>query len=203
MVVDISPDLLHDPQSPVAEAIGTISSRKASWGSWLNTPVFKKAWDAVIKAGLYRKAAWTVKVDPDTFFCPDRLRRRLLDYEHRKAPAIFLRNYDANHLPGSSDFVGPLEVFSKEAVEIYAARGSESCASTDGIDTLEEANFLNYCMSNLGVRSVQDYTLLHHSCAWCSPLNISVCSDCKYVAFHPLKTKERYNKCSMLTEELK
>jgi hypothetical protein len=191
------------PTGPVAQAIGSISSKRAPWGSWLNTPTFRKAWDAVIRADLYREAAWTVKVDPDTLFCPDRLRRHLGVIDRREAPAVFLRNYDAEHLPGSSDFVGALEVFSKEAVAAYAAKGHTVCAGASGIDTLEEANFMNYCMSNLGVHSVRDYTLVKHACAWCPPLDLDVCSGCKYVAFHPLDSQERYQNCSSLCASVK
>lgn len=42
--------------------------------SALNAPVFHQVWQQVFKEGTYRRHDWTVKLDPDTVFLPDRLR---------------------------------------------------------------------------------------------------------------------------------
>merc|ERR1712032_907537 len=43
----------------------------------MNTFIFAAAWRKVIYDGRYRSHSWTVKVDPDTVFLPERLRERL------------------------------------------------------------------------------------------------------------------------------
>merc|ERR1712218_237604 len=40
--------------------------------------IFLQAWDAIKRNGQYLQHEWTVKVDPDTVFLPERLRPQLL-----------------------------------------------------------------------------------------------------------------------------
>jgi len=47
------------------------------WGTAMNTGVFNRLWTRVVEIGDYRQHDWTVKVDPDAVFFPDRLRNIL------------------------------------------------------------------------------------------------------------------------------
>merc|ERR1711920_709802 len=94
--------------------------------------------------------------------------------------ASFVKNYNAAELPGPLDFLGPLEVFSKSAVEVFAARHQSICWA--GVDYLGEDGFMNDCMLKLGVKASWDFTLLTNACNWCPPLDPSECGKCVHTA---------------------
>merc|ERR1712050_792410 len=48
------------------------------WNTALNTDIFIGVWNAVSLLGRYQYHDWTVKVDPDAVFFPERLRELLL-----------------------------------------------------------------------------------------------------------------------------
>jgi len=52
------------------------------WGTALNAGVFNRVWAEVVRLGRFRRFDWTVKVDPDAVFFPERLRNVLI----RRAP---------------------------------------------------------------------------------------------------------------------
>jgi len=58
--------------------------------SWLNTLVFIKAWQLVKWDGRYQKHDWTVKVDPDAVFFPERLRTVVRQHTPRGGECILL-----------------------------------------------------------------------------------------------------------------
>merc|ERR1712217_53618 len=78
----------------------------------LNTPVFMELWSRVLRDGIFDHYAWTVKVDPDTVFLPDRLRGLLQN--HSEAPGGMYVNNCKYGLHG------PIEVFSRNAVRAWA-----------------------------------------------------------------------------------
>lgn len=57
------------------------------WGTAMNTGVFNRVWAEVVRLGRYRRFGWTVKVDPDAVFFPERLRNVL----RRRAPLNAVR----------------------------------------------------------------------------------------------------------------
>merc|ERR1712137_1197121 len=48
------------------------------WNTALNADVFTRAWQVVGMLGRWQYHDWTVKLDPDAVFFPDRLRKLLL-----------------------------------------------------------------------------------------------------------------------------
>merc|ERR1739836_331063 len=76
---------------------------------WWNTPIFIAVWAAVVQEGRFDFHDWTVKVDPDTVFFPDRLRSIL--QTHPTAGFVANCKYGLH---------GPMEVFAKSAMEIFA-----------------------------------------------------------------------------------
>merc|ERR1712045_906584 len=97
--------------------LGADPTTKGSWGSWQNTEIFLKAWDHIVQEGVYRQTDWTVKIDPDTVFFPDRLKGHV---SQRPSRAAYMQNTAGPH-----PLLGPIEVFSREAVQLYSERGSE------------------------------------------------------------------------------
>merc|ERR1712072_97895 len=55
------------------------------WLTRLNTPIFIKLWDQVVLDGQYSLAGWTVKLDADSVFSPQRLRELVATPSHRTA----------------------------------------------------------------------------------------------------------------------
>merc|ERR1712087_1051176 len=68
-------------------------AKRKSTGAWINAPFYANAWEAIAKDGSWADYDWTVKVDPDTVFLPDRLKLKLSgqeigQYRHRSGNAL-------------------------------------------------------------------------------------------------------------------
>jgi len=79
-----------------------------SWNSFVNTDVFVTMWKQVRDNGNYRHYDWTVKVDPDTVFMPDRLRWHLAQQRVPADMPVYIKNAH-----GVEEFLGAIEVVSK------------------------------------------------------------------------------------------
>mmetsp|Transcript_6524 Transcript_6524/g.20205 ORF Transcript_6524/g.20205 Transcript_6524/m.20205 type:complete len:421 (+) Transcript_6524:208-1470(+) len=78
------------------------------WGTAMNTGVFNRFWTEVITIGDYRYYDWTVKVDPDAVFFPERLRnvlRRRMPLNSVKVRGLVPEKVDCGKckLPGHDD----------------------------------------------------------------------------------------------------
>ncbi|CAK0877230.1 unnamed protein product, partial [Prorocentrum cordatum] len=87
-------------------------TEEGSWTSVINTDVFKSVWGDVKKDGQYQWHDWSVKVDPDSVFFPDRLKQHLQKLNAPKEMPIYIKNTDEDF-----GFLGAIEVFSKEALD--------------------------------------------------------------------------------------
>jgi len=158
----------------------------------LNTDVFFRAWDKVLTAGLYREFEWTVKLDPDCVFFPDRLRKHLRTGNYNPAESIYFKNC---RQWGSMQ--GPVELFSKAAMETLRARVHE-CKQQINRTGIGEDMFMQRCTQQLGIQPREDWSLLkdeyclHHK---------EPCTDGWVVGFHPYKSIKDFDVC--LDEALK
>lgn len=155
----------------------------------LNTDIFMAVWTTVINLGEYEKYDWTVKVDPDCVFFPSRLRQAVTKHALPVQGAYLINCKFGLH--------GPLEVFSKLAVNSFAV-GSALCVShleklCQGPCPWGEDMFIDQCMSRvLRVPRLNDGTLLAEdhcdSPGW---------QECKsgMAAFHPFKTTAAFEEC--------
>jgi len=152
-------------------------------GLWLNVNIFMNAWKKIFAAQEYMKNDWTVKVDPDAVFLPNRLREHLKPFN---GGMLFFRN-----CPKFSSMQGPLEVLSRDAVANFG-RSYQNCVN--GIDQshIGEDGFLQKCMEMLGVGSNQDWSLLVDKYCGQEP---SPCTNGWAAAFHPFKDVNLYAKC--------
>jgi hypothetical protein len=172
------------------------------WHTRLNTPIFIKLWEQVVRDGQYKTTAWTVKLDPDSVFFPERLRDVIASPSHRAAQesnGLFADNCEYRH-----SLHGPIELLSRRALETYAVGHAEICSQPP-----QEDVYLRLCLLKLGVRLVQDYTLLAEEyCYW----DWESCKSSR-VTFHPFKTlqsqwdcyfnAEKYGKWFILPKSLK
>jgi hypothetical protein len=166
-----------------AKNIGSMACAKIDGESWANTPVFQKAWQAVIDEGSWRRYDWVVKVDADCVFRPLRLKWHL-DHNHmglNPDERKYLKNF-ADGYP----VVGAIEVASHAVVEAMAQ-------DPDGCNSMHmpaEDDWFHKCMEHHGAQQHDDSTLLCHEC-----YDDDKCSDQWYVALHPFKDVYNMNVC--------
>jgi len=151
----------------------------------VNTKSFVKIWDQVKNDGRYSTFDWTVKVDADCVFFPDRLRTHLRNL----GPPAFTPIYVRNTLPifTLGGFLGAIEIVSKTGVETYldnAAGCREHIGMTSGED-----GFLKDCLDSLGIGSMHDDLILRPSG------NPAECQVEEFVAFHPQKAPGQWTYC--------
>jgi len=156
-------------------------------GSAANTALFMKVWDVVLEFEAYKRHAWTIKVDPDAVLLPDRARQHVLKYAGQNVYVVNCNKYpDSNNFPM---MYGPVEMFSKEAIETYRELGWH-CASELDWSMWGEDYYLTHCMDHIHVTRVNDFELVgDNSCTG------AVCSDSMSAAFHPFKDVKTWVDC--------
>lgn len=150
--------------------------------------MFRAIWSQVISDNKFMEFTWTVKVDPDVVFLPQRLRLVLADYG---APArgAFLNNCKYGLL-------GSLQVFSREAVTAYAGMGDQCFGQNHEFSfdtTCQEGYIVETCLRTvLRLKRIDEFRLL--SDPHCGGEHSNSCSG-NTVAFHPFKNVTAYAGC--------
>jgi len=157
----------------------------------LNLDIFLKVWERVFQDGTYKNYDWSVKVDPDSVFFPERLRLALYEYGGG-SEKVYLNNCKFG-------LHGPLEVFSRTAVEAWKG-GRQKCLKhfdkvCSGPCYWGEDMFIDQCMEKvLKVSRDSDYSLLvEEHCD--APKGWRSCKDKSIVAFHPFKEVDSWRDC--------
>jgi hypothetical protein len=154
---------------------------QGDWVSVSNSEVFIDVWRRVIAMNRFQEADWTVKVDPDTVFFPDRLRTMIQDMRPPASEPIYLKNSIRYN-----GFLGAIEVMSKDAVELYAEFGFTGCAVM--AENSGEDGYLKNCLDSIGAKfMLRDEILL-------SDGNEKHCESV-HATFHPYKDVGRWHKC--------
>lgn len=151
--------------------------------SFLNTDTFLKAWDSLINSGHIWPFDFVVKVDPDCVFFPDRLRNHVKD--HTGEPVYFP---NCGKWASGPKLYGSLEVFSIEAMRLYADRVAD-CKHLPWQGWGEDY-YMQHCMDMIGVRQVSDFKQVGDDRCIGAP-----CSDWTRVAFHDFKEPEEWFNC--------
>lgn len=155
----------------------------------LNTNVFLLVWAAIADAGVWQLHDWTVKIDPDTVFFPDRLRKKL----HGRADpneGVYLSNCKYGLL-------GPLEALSRNATRNFLGH-KQHCVDTlqkfcQGPCPFGEDMFIDKCLTLLKIQGIRAYDLiLERDCGSTSWLT---CGDPHKAGFHPFKTEKAFLQC--------
>jgi hypothetical protein len=163
------------------------------FGTALNVDIFFEVWKKVVNDVDYADFDWTVKADPDAVFFPERLKTVLMQH-----PVVAGGLYLVNCPRGLH---GPVEVFSREAVE-RLFYGWEQCKAhfvqmCSGDCKWGEDMFADQCLSKvLNVRCEHDDRILIEDA--CDPPEGWL--ECPaslggVVSIHPFKTPERYEQC--------
>lgn len=158
------------------------TSNGATTSSFLNTQVFIKAWDALMESGVVWKHDWTVKVDPDAVFFPDRLRKHVKDVTGSATYIVNCNKYGPM-------LYGSLEALSLEAVRTYR-RGQYACKSMD-VGIMGEDGYMQTCLTKLlGVNATEDWMQVGDNRCTYAP-----CSDGTRAAYHPFKDRWSWQAC--------
>jgi len=164
--------------------IGELKSQWGYWHSWVNTGVFIRAWDAVINEGKWVHHGWSVKVDPDTVWFPQRLPWHL--------NALHLSSEDGAYVRNTGKyFLGPIEVLSHAAVKDMFSRRKEVCNFK--LNGTPEDVWMGWCLDALDVKRHDDKDLLGN--AFHRNPGAGMCGNGWVVAFHPFKDVDSWNAC--------
>lgn len=148
-----------------------------------NIMPFKKIWEHIWDDGLYKTQDWTVKVDPDCVWSPQRLRQRLPSYNVKRGDRYYIKNGF-----GAWGFLGPIEILTVAAVEKLSEVAPEHCNySPQG----GEDGWLKVCCEQVaGFGPIRDHHLLMNN------NDVGSCSDGSWVAYHHFKSKWSWSACA-------
>jgi len=165
----------------------------------LNTDVFIAVWLKVVEDEQYLRSKWTVKVDPDTVFFPDRL-RTVLESHPEASNGVYINNCKYG-------LHGPLEIFSRNAVKAWY-KGLDHCKNhfnevCHGPCQYGEDWYVDQCLWKvLGVKREDEFGILVEE--HCDPPDEwEKCEDTAFAAFHPFKTMAGYYKCLSSSRSVK
>jgi hypothetical protein len=170
-------------------------AKKGAWLSFANIGIFIEIWDEVKKTGIYKEHQWTVKVDPDAVFLPQRLRQHLTRLRVPPRQALYVENCNFKFR-----FMGALEILSTEAVHTFFAQKHEcdKFISHDG----GEDSWMHACLDAIGVPHMSDYSLLNdkYILGKYDEHDVSACASPDAVAFHPYKDEDLWMQCHAMTD---
>jgi hypothetical protein len=162
-------------------------------GTALNAWIFIAVWKKVLDEGTYLKHDWTIKVDADAVFFPQRLRKVLKDHEDDA--------YVSNCKYGLH---GPIEVFAKKALSTlhddykknWDGSAPKRCITEQHFGLYGEDMFMDQCLSKIlkvGSHPVDSRIMCEAHCEctewyWCN-------NGTDRVVFHPFKTVGSYRNC--------
>lgn len=162
------------------------------FGTALNLDIFLEIWDAVFRRARWAVHEWTVKVDPDAVFFPDRLRTVLA--HHVEPPnGVYLNNCKFG-------MHGPIEVFSRNAIGAFQAAGDQ-CKDhfqelCQGDCKWGEDIWVDQCLMFLNVKREDEWQLLvEDHCDAPAPFGANTACDGNHVSFHPFKDVDSYAQC--------
>lgn len=168
-----------------------VRATRGEWKSIRNTEVFVKVWADVRSDRQYAQHDWTVKVDADAVFFPDRLKQHLINLKVPPKTPIYLHNVQF-----SFNFMGALEVMSKEAFEVLTDN-LDACLEHIGSDGGEDI-FTMQCLDAYEVGYMEDFMLLEDKYSHPGEFNlfdVDACSNDDVVAFHPYKAANSWMGC--------
>lgn len=161
--------------------------KQGNWQSVINTDIFLDIWNQVRLDGRYKMHDWTVKVDPDCVFFADRLRQHLKGLGAPQGSRLYVKNMPSGPSDWDFGFAGPLEVFTREAMDMYFET-QESCSRHQGHKSGEDY-YMKTCMDALGVGYMSDPTLLKLN------NDATSCRDSWTVGFHAFKGVAQWMQC--------
>jgi hypothetical protein len=161
--------------------------------SALNAWIFIAVWKAVLDDQTYLQYAWTVKLDPDAVFFPERLRNLLPQHQG----AAYLNNCQYG-------MHGPIEVFGRVALQrlsqdyqlSWDKKAPKTCTTGQHFGQWGEDMFMDQCLGKVlqvGQHPLEARLMCEDHCNcpdffWCQ-------KDDYTVSYHPFKSVGSYANC--------
>jgi hypothetical protein len=170
--------------------INTKAVRGGRWHTALNTGIFKALWAQVLSDGVWRKHAWTVKVDTDSVFLPWRMIDHVSGrFDAKKADSkVFFLNCEYG-------LHGPIEILSRAALQALGNPRKGRGMTTEKCKAPQEDVFLEKCLLSNGVTEIPDYNILDEMACHRDRSYTVDCAKSNVVAFHPFKDEKDWKKC--------
>jgi len=186
-------------------------AKRKKTGTWINSNIFIATWKKIQEEGFWESKDWTVKVDADAVFLPQRLRKKL-EQQEVTDNGIYIENCKYVNF----GFFGNLEVFSHDAAATYI-RNLDDCKAAlnymgqeanTGNEAWGEDLFAQRCMDLHGVDKVPVFDITTDAaCAAWRPAgqkkNLKWRPNCALTttpAIHPFKTSKEYFDCLKATQ---
>jgi len=180
-------------------------------GTWINSNMFIQVWKKIKEEKMWSSKDWTIKVDADAVFLPQRLRQKLENVEVT-ANGIYLENCKYVNF----GFFGHLEVISKKAAAKYIEKIDDCKASLNylgrekdfGNEPWGEDLFAQRCMDLHGVDKVSAWDMtVDGMCQAYRPEGEKKnkkwkpdCSVLQTAAMHPFMKPADYFECLKATQ---
>jgi len=201
-----------DENNESVETIPIPPGPEAYWGYYhgykmmLNAQTFYRVWEHVAENGSYRgdtpglrskSNTFIVKVDPDSVFSPDRLKRLLLTEGKLDDPddqgKVFTNCWKWTW---QGTMQGPLEVLTASALDRF---GKEKQKCYDhGLKAWPEDHSLKACLQQLGSEVLPLHGGLYDA-SGCAPWGRPAWTDCSwptnFAVYHPLKGVDVWKRC--------
>merc|ERR1712217_241453 len=182
-------------------------------GTWINSNMFIQTWRKIKEENMWNTKDWTVKVDADAVFVPQRLRTKLAQNEVT-SNGIYLENCKYVNF----GFFGNLEVISRKGFATFLAN-LEDCKSSlnylgrekdFGNEPWGEDLFMQRCMDLHGVDRVSAWDItVDGMCQSYRPESEKKnkkwkpdCATTQTAAMHPFMKPKDYFDCLKATQHL-
>jgi len=211
-------DVFSDVSVPVGPGYTTVKVedvnnefhqvKRKETGAWVNWALFYQVWLKVRDLGKWQGAGWTVKVDADAVFIPQRLREFVSNQRDTPHGVYFENCKDVQY-----GYFGNLEVMSKTAAGVLTDQLEEChtqfapCAN-DGCDwkfgSWGEDVFVQRCLDHHYVDKAEAFDMTTDgACKADRPegekknkkWHAEDCSQATSVSVHPFKKPQEYFKC--------
>jgi hypothetical protein len=152
-------------------------------GSEANIDAFIQYWGKVKEDGRYMLHDWVIKADADCVFIADRVKAHINQFKPPAGAAVYFRNTAFRF-----NFMGAFEMMSREGAQVFF-ENNWRCDAKIG-HTGGEDYWMKLCLDSLGLRHINDYSLLYDKYAAQND-----CYDSWAAAFHFYKTPEQVKTC--------
>eukprot|EP00418_Pyrodinium_bahamense_P078907 CAMPEP_0179051760 /NCGR_PEP_ID=MMETSP0796-20121207/21409_1 /TAXON_ID=73915 /ORGANISM="Pyrodinium bahamense, Strain pbaha01" /LENGTH=456 /DNA_ID=CAMNT_0020748307 /DNA_START=65 /DNA_END=1436 /DNA_ORIENTATION=- len=175
------------------------------WGTALNTDVFVRLWKTVQQDGRWQIHDWSVKLDADAVFLPERLRALLRQFPN-PGPKYMNNCKWGMH--------GPIEVVSRAGMNVFLNQ-IDTCeqirqdamvwqpvhwneqmlrwTGTDKDHSFGEDQYFRRCARLLHITVVDEFRLLDELACGGNPKHTGCMGQ--YVSYHPFKEVDLYRSC--------
>jgi len=161
-----------------------------TWMTTLNTDLFLSAWTILWERGLHLTKDFTLKLDADTLFQPDRLPNMLAKYTEQERQETF---YIESCPWCEVKLIGPVELFSRRAMAVLN-ENKEMCHRKVPHHNISEDVFIEDCGKLIGMTAKGPRAKFLRPDWKIRNIDPKMCTD-GWILLHPLKDDKNMLEC--------